>query len=86
MLLVVLAGAIGSAALGLALRERRKSVALAVLGALGFAMRGFVAVVAGFIGLLHATSSGALNEMGAGTSGMVVGAVGEHRWAWLSKI
>jgi hypothetical protein len=74
--MVVLAGAIGGAALGLALQERRKTVALAVLGALGFTVGGFVAVVAGFIGFLPASESGALNAMGAGTAGMIVGALG----------
>lgn len=76
LLLVVLAGAIGGASLGLALGERRKTVALAVLGALGFTIGGIVAVVAGFIGFLPATGSGALNAMGAGAAGMIVGAVG----------
>jgi hypothetical protein len=76
LLLVVLAGSIGGASLGLALRERRKVVALAVLGALGFTVGGFAAVFAGFVGFLPATSSGALNAMGAGTAGMIVGAIG----------
>jgi hypothetical protein len=76
LLLVILAGAIAGASLGWALEDRRKTVILAALGAAGFTVGGIVAVFAGFIGLLPATEGGALNAMGAGASGVIVGAVG----------
>lgn len=75
-LLVVLGGAIGGASLGLALRDRRKVVALALLGAAGFTVGGVVAVVLAFMGLLPSSESGATNAMGAGAAGILVGAMG----------
>jgi hypothetical protein len=74
--MVVLAGAIAGASLGWALKDRRKTVILAALGAAGFTVGGIVAVFAGFIGFLPATEGGALNAMGAGASSGIVGAVG----------
>src|SRR5918998_1222173 len=60
-LLVVLGGAIGGGSLGLALRDRRKAVILALLGAVGFTVGSIAAVVLAFLGLLSASASGATN-------------------------
>ena len=75
-LLVVLGGAIGGASLGLAMRDRRKAVTLAVLGTVGFGAGSVAAVILGFMGFLPATESGATNAMGAVASGILVGSVG----------
>lgn len=47
-LLFVLSGAVGGASLGLALKDRRKTMSLAVLGIVGFSVGGIVALLVGF--------------------------------------
>ena len=75
-LLVIPAGAVGGASLGLAMRDRRKIIALALLGALGFTVGSFVALIVAFVGLVPSSESGAIEGMGAGAAGVLGGAVG----------
>ncbi len=75
-LFVVLGGGIGGGSLGLALRDRGRTVVLALLGAVGFTAGSIAAVVLAFLGFLPASESGATNAMGACAAGILVGAVG----------
>ena len=47
-LLFILSGAVGGAALGLALKDRRRTISLAVLGIVGFSIGGIVALLIAF--------------------------------------
>ena len=62
--------------MGLAMRDRRKIIALALLGALGFTVGSFVALIVAFVGLVPSSESGAIEAMGAGAAGVLGGAVG----------
>lgn len=58
------------------MRGRRRAVALALLGGVGFSLGSLAAVILAFIGLLPASEYGATNAMGAVAAGILVGAVG----------
>jgi hypothetical protein len=74
--LIPFGGAVGGASLGLALRDWRKAVVLALLGAMGLTVGVFVTLV------LAATLSYASGPMGA-VVGTVVGAsLGVAFWDW----
>jgi hypothetical protein len=47
-LLLILSGALGGASLGLALKDRRKTMSLAALGIVGFSVGGIVVLLVGF--------------------------------------
>jgi hypothetical protein len=70
-LLFVLSGAVGGASLGLALRDRRRTVALALLGTLGTLIGGIVALVIAF---LYLSSQEALYGV-RGAMGLFGGAI-----------
>jgi hypothetical protein len=87
-LLYVLSGALGGAALGLALKDRGKTINLALLGTLGFAIGGIVAlavavgVVPAFASVSASEDYGTRGAMGV-LGGAVVGAsLSLAFWDW----
>ncbi|MBA3430312.1 MAG: hypothetical protein H0U16_02370 [Actinobacteria bacterium] len=80
--LLVLGGVIGGASLGLALKAIRKTIALALLGALGFTFGIIVAFIVGFLGFVPQSELGSLGAMGA-IAGAIGGAsLGLALWDW----
>jgi hypothetical protein len=72
-LLFILSGAVGGASLGLALGDRTRAIWLALLGILGFALGGLVALVIGFGFLSGSEEYGTRGMMGI-FGGAIVGA------------
>ena len=78
-LMFILSGAVGGASLGLALKDRRKTMSLALLGIVGFGVGGIVALLVAFgvfapiSALTGSADYGVRGEMGA-LGGAVVGA------------
>jgi hypothetical protein len=75
-LLFILSGAVGGASLGLALKNRRKTMSLAVLGIVGFGVGGIVALLVGFgIFVPIPALTGAVDSGVRGVMGLLGGAV-----------
>ena len=85
-LMIPVAGAVGGASLGLALGDRRKSVALSLLSALGFSIGVPVAFILGFLGFVPSSEYGALGAMGslAGAVGGAALGLAFRDWRWIA--
>lgn len=75
----VLAGVIGGASLGLALKDGRKIASLAVLGALGFTFGIILAFILGFLGFVPQSELGSLGAIAGAIGGTSLGLA---LWDW----